>query len=113
MHPAVTHFGLGVIPPSAEQGVAGGGKLVNPMRFAASPILQPPSWQQPPLDAFPLAKSFHADHGLLDTVPTVAGSHMSLFRPSLPKFPRDETAAAGEVCSLDGFSVGWTLTGHE
>ena len=34
---------------------------------------------------------------LADTVPTVAGSHMSLFRSAVPRIPRDETAAAGAV----------------
>ncbi|KEY68050.1 hypothetical protein S7711_06961, partial [Stachybotrys chartarum IBT 7711] len=33
-----------------------------------------------------------------DTIPTVAGSHMSLLRPSVPRIPRDESAAPGEKC---------------
>ncbi|KAM5379502.1 hypothetical protein ACJZ2D_004010 [Fusarium nematophilum] len=33
-----------------------------------------------------------------DAVPTVAGSHMTPFRPSVPRIPRDETAPAGEKC---------------
>ncbi|KAK3986734.1 Lid2 complex component lid2 [Cladorrhinum sp. PSN332] len=37
-----------------------------------------------------------------DTVPTVAGSHMSLFRPSVPRIPRDEASAPGERCELCG-----------
>ncbi|KAK4225587.1 Lid2 complex component lid2 [Podospora fimiseda] len=37
-----------------------------------------------------------------DTVPTVAGSHMSLFRPSVPRIPRDEGSAPGERCELCG-----------
>ncbi|KXX73938.1 Lid2 complex component lid2 [Madurella mycetomatis] len=37
-----------------------------------------------------------------DTVPTVAGSHMSLFRSSVPRIPRDETAAPGEKCEQCG-----------
>uniref|UniRef100_L2GDL6 Phd transcription factor n=1 Tax=Colletotrichum fructicola (strain Nara gc5) TaxID=1213859 RepID=L2GDL6_COLFN len=37
-----------------------------------------------------------------DTVPTVAGSHMSLFRPSVPRIPRDEAAAPGEKCEQCG-----------
>lgn len=37
-----------------------------------------------------------------DTVPTVAGSHMSLFRPSLPRIPRDETSVPGEKCEQCG-----------
>lgn len=37
-----------------------------------------------------------------ETVPTVAGSHMSLFRPSAPKIPRDETAVPGEKCEQCG-----------
>ena len=32
-----------------------------------------------------------------DAVPTVAGSHMSLFRPSAPRIPRDEASIPGEV----------------
>jgi len=31
-------------------------------------------------------------------VPTVAGSHMSLFRPSAPRIPRDESLLPGEKC---------------
>ncbi|KAJ2901942.1 uncharacterized protein MKZ38_001243 [Zalerion maritima] len=31
-----------------------------------------------------------------DTVPTVAGSHMSLFRPSAPRIPKDEASQAGQ-----------------
>ncbi|KAK0652588.1 PLU-1-like protein-domain-containing protein [Cercophora newfieldiana] len=37
-----------------------------------------------------------------DTVPTVAGSHMSLFRPSAPRIPRDETTVPGEKCEQCG-----------
>ncbi|KAK1671016.1 PLU-1-like protein [Colletotrichum godetiae] len=37
-----------------------------------------------------------------DTVPTVAGSHMSLFRPSVPRIPRDEALAPGEKCEQCG-----------
>lgn len=36
-----------------------------------------------------------------DTVPTVAGSHMTPFRPSVPRIPRDEGAQTGEVCTLE------------
>ncbi|KAF2962715.1 hypothetical protein GQX73_g10861 [Xylaria multiplex] len=32
-----------------------------------------------------------------ESVPTVAGSHMSLFRPSAPRVPRDDTSPPGEV----------------
>ncbi|KAI0502965.1 PLU-1-domain-containing protein [Xylaria bambusicola] len=37
-----------------------------------------------------------------ETVPTVAGSHMSLFRPSAPRVPRDETSPPGEKCDTCG-----------
>ncbi|KAK2056354.1 PLU-1-like protein [Colletotrichum caudatum] len=37
-----------------------------------------------------------------DTVPTVAGSHMSLFRPSVPRIPRDEASTPGEKCEQCG-----------
>ncbi|KAI9149501.1 Lid2 complex component lid2 [Paramyrothecium foliicola] len=37
-----------------------------------------------------------------ETVPTVAGSHMTLFRPSVPRIPRDETAQSGEKCENCG-----------
>ncbi|KAK3325954.1 PLU-1-like protein-domain-containing protein [Apodospora peruviana] len=37
-----------------------------------------------------------------DAVPTVAGSHMSLFRPSIPRIFRDETSAPGEKCEQCG-----------
>ncbi|KAK3377568.1 PLU-1-like protein-domain-containing protein [Podospora didyma] len=37
-----------------------------------------------------------------DAVPTVAGSHMSLFRPSAPRIPKDETLAPGEKCEQCG-----------
>ncbi|KAK4189147.1 Lid2 complex component lid2 [Podospora australis] len=37
-----------------------------------------------------------------DTVPTVAGSHMSLFRPSVPRIPRSEGFAPGEKCEQCG-----------
>ncbi|KAH8890192.1 PLU-1-domain-containing protein [Thozetella sp. PMI_491] len=37
-----------------------------------------------------------------DTVPTVAGSHMSLFRPSVPRIHRDEASAAAEKCEQCG-----------
>ncbi|KAI5461666.1 jumonji superfamily protein [Mariannaea sp. PMI_226] len=33
-----------------------------------------------------------------DAVPTVAGSHMTPFRPSVPRIPRDEVAQTGEKC---------------
>ncbi|KAB5531287.1 PLU-1-like protein-domain-containing protein [Coniochaeta sp. 2T2.1] len=33
-----------------------------------------------------------------DAVPTVAGSHMSMFRPSAPRIPRDEASTPGEKC---------------
>ncbi|WYZ38240.1 hypothetical protein EsH8_III_000154 [Colletotrichum jinshuiense] len=39
-----------------------------------------------------------------DTVPTVAGSHMSLFRPSVPRIPRDEALGPGEKCEQCGKS---------
>lgn len=35
---------------------------------------------------------------LADAVPTVAGSHMSLFRSAAPRIPRDEVSVGGEVC---------------
>ena len=34
---------------------------------------------------------------LADAVPTVAGSHMTPFRPSVPRIPRDEATPGGEV----------------
>ncbi|TPX09550.1 uncharacterized protein E0L32_009293 [Thyridium curvatum] len=37
-----------------------------------------------------------------ENVPTVAGSHMSLFRPSVPRIPGDENAALGEKCEQCG-----------
>ncbi|KAI0868306.1 PLU-1-domain-containing protein [Hypoxylon argillaceum] len=37
-----------------------------------------------------------------ETVPTVAGSHMSLFRPSAPRVPRDESSSSGEKCDTCG-----------
>ncbi|RBQ92078.1 hypothetical protein VDGD_09307 [Verticillium dahliae] len=37
-----------------------------------------------------------------DAVPTVAGSHMSLFRPSGPRPPRDENSTPGEKCETCG-----------
>ncbi|KAK3942509.1 Lid2 complex component lid2 [Diplogelasinospora grovesii] len=37
-----------------------------------------------------------------DTVPTVAGSHMSLFRSSAPRIPRDETSVPGQKCEQCG-----------
>lgn len=37
-----------------------------------------------------------------DTVPTVAGSHMSLFRPSGPRIPRDDISTPGERCEQCG-----------
>lgn len=37
-----------------------------------------------------------------DTVPTVAGSHMTLFRPTVPRILRDETSAPGEKCEQCG-----------
>lgn len=44
-----------------------------------------------------------------DTVPTVAGSHMSLFRPLGPKLPRDENAPPGDRCENCGKAeeAGW------
>lgn len=35
-------------------------------------------------------------------VPTVAGSHMSVFRPSVPRVPRGESVSAGEKCETCG-----------
>ncbi|KJZ74507.1 hypothetical protein HIM_06103 [Hirsutella minnesotensis 3608] len=32
-----------------------------------------------------------------DAVPTVAGSHMTQFRPSIPRIPREETSTSGEA----------------
>ncbi|ETS02873.1 PHD transcription factor [Trichoderma reesei RUT C-30] len=37
-----------------------------------------------------------------DNVPTVAGSHMTVFRPSVPRIPREEGAAAGGKCENCG-----------
>ncbi|KAI5857437.1 jumonji superfamily protein [Durotheca rogersii] len=39
-----------------------------------------------------------------ETVPTVAGSHMSVFRPSAPRIPapRDESSSPGEKCETCG-----------
>ncbi|KAK4250282.1 PLU-1-like protein-domain-containing protein [Corynascus novoguineensis] len=37
-----------------------------------------------------------------ETVPTVAGSHMSLFRSAGPRMPRDESASPGERCEQCG-----------
>ncbi|KAL9471033.1 hypothetical protein ACSS6W_008974 [Trichoderma asperelloides] len=37
-----------------------------------------------------------------DNVPTVAGSHMTVFRPSAPRIPREEGAAAGGKCENCG-----------
>lgn len=37
-----------------------------------------------------------------DNVPTVAGSHMTPFRPSAPRIPREEDSAPGEVCETCG-----------
>ncbi|GAP93041.1 putative PLU-1-like protein [Rosellinia necatrix] len=37
-----------------------------------------------------------------ETVPTVAGSHMSMFRPSAPRVPRDEASPPGEKCDTCG-----------
>lgn len=34
---------------------------------------------------------------MAETVPTVAGSHMTVFRPSVPRIPREEDAVVGEV----------------
>jgi len=60
--------------------------------------LQNSSWELRELCIFSLAVSPHADSiPLVDTVPTVAGSHMSLFRPSVPRIPRDESTNPGEV----------------
>jgi hypothetical protein len=33
----------------------------------------------------------------VDAVPTVAGSHMTLFRPTIPRIPGDRSALPGEV----------------
>ncbi|RDW95057.1 hypothetical protein BP5796_00820 [Coleophoma crateriformis] len=37
-----------------------------------------------------------------ETVPTVAGSHMTLFRPQAPRIPGDGSAAPGEKCETCG-----------
>ncbi|KAI1266406.1 PLU-1-domain-containing protein [Xylariaceae sp. FL1019] len=37
-----------------------------------------------------------------ESVPTVAGSHMSQFRPSAPRAPRDESSVPGEKCDSCG-----------
>lgn len=37
-----------------------------------------------------------------EPVPTVAGSHMSMFRPCAPRVPRDEGSAPGEKCETCG-----------
>ncbi|UKZ72642.1 hypothetical protein TrVFT333_000275 [Trichoderma virens FT-333] len=37
-----------------------------------------------------------------DNVPTVAGSHMTVFRPSVPRIPREEGTAAGNKCENCG-----------
>lgn len=37
-----------------------------------------------------------------EPVPTVAGSHMTPFRPSVPRIPKDETTALGERCENCG-----------
>lgn len=37
-----------------------------------------------------------------EAVPTVAGSHMTPFRPSVPRIPRDEAATAGDKCENCG-----------
>ncbi|PNY29801.1 Lid2 complex component lid2 [Tolypocladium capitatum] len=37
-----------------------------------------------------------------DAVPTVAGSHMTPFRPSVPRIPREEPVAGGEKCENCG-----------
>ncbi|TWU70616.1 hypothetical protein ED733_000366 [Metarhizium rileyi] len=37
-----------------------------------------------------------------EPVPTVAGSHMTPFRPSVPRIPKDENLAAGEKCENCG-----------
>ncbi|KAK2595044.1 hypothetical protein QQS21_007234 [Conoideocrella luteorostrata] len=37
-----------------------------------------------------------------DAVPTVAGSHMTPFRPSVPRIPKDELVASGEKCENCG-----------
>ncbi|CAF3460522.1 unnamed protein product [Fusarium graminearum] len=39
-----------------------------------------------------------------DAVPTVAGSHMTPFRPSVPRIPRDEPLPPGEKCETCGKS---------
>ncbi|KAK4142336.1 PLU-1-like protein-domain-containing protein [Dichotomopilus funicola] len=48
-----------------------------------------------------------------DTIPTVAGSHMSLFRSAPPRIPRDESAAPGQGCEQCGkgyMGTGFLLT---
>ncbi|UNI18527.1 hypothetical protein JDV02_004791 [Purpureocillium takamizusanense] len=37
-----------------------------------------------------------------EAVPTVAGSHMTPFRPSVPRIPRDEAPTAGDKCEICG-----------
>ncbi|KAH7368667.1 histone demethylase JARID1A [Plectosphaerella cucumerina] len=37
-----------------------------------------------------------------ELVPTVAGSHMSMYRPCVPRVPRDEASAPGEKCETCG-----------
>ncbi|RDA88595.1 hypothetical protein CP532_5898 [Ophiocordyceps camponoti-leonardi (nom. inval.)] len=37
-----------------------------------------------------------------DAVPTVAGSHMTPFRPSVPRIPREEAGASAEICDNCG-----------
>ncbi|ATY62805.1 PHD transcription factor (Rum1) [Cordyceps militaris] len=37
-----------------------------------------------------------------ENVPTVAGSHMTPFRPSVPRIPREEDLPAGETCETCG-----------
>jgi hypothetical protein len=37
------------------------------------------------------------NYNFVDAVPTVAGSHMTLFRPTIPRIPGDRSALPGEV----------------
>jgi histone demethylase JARID1 len=45
-----------------------------------------------------LAERITDNKSRTDTVPTVAGSHMSLFRSAAPRVSRDDAAGPGEVC---------------
>ncbi|KAL8288940.1 hypothetical protein RB597_000835 [Gaeumannomyces tritici] len=44
-----------------------------------------------------------------ENVPTVAGSHMTLFRPSLPRIPKDDSTPATEKCNACGNAISATL----